>query len=149
MKKLVWLFGVLLALSFAFPHGIRLPKAPTVPVTPDTGTKETDSKIIAALAGSSQEERSRIIGVYSGMKFVLNRDAGQLISTTERWSVYQANTLKLAIETPGKFPGLDTAIENVFVTTVGTDDVLPGNNDTRNKLVTACDIVINSVNAVK
>jgi hypothetical protein len=43
-----------------------------------------------------------------------------------------------------KYPGLDEAIEQVFLTTLGTDDVLPGNEQTRSKIVEACDVIINS-----
>jgi hypothetical protein len=51
--------------------------------------------------------------------------------------------LQLAIDTPGKYKGLDDAIETVFLKTVGTD-VMPNNPDTQKKLVTACEIIANS-----
>jgi hypothetical protein len=60
---------------------------------------------------------------------------------TERWSDFQANTLQLAIETSGKYSGLDVAIENVFKTQLGTDDVLPTDSATQQKIIKACQIV--------
>jgi hypothetical protein len=82
---------------------------------------------------------------------VLRRDNGRLIKTTEQWATYQARMLNLSVDgtsIKGKYPGLDVAIDNVFVrvlgTTPGANDVLAVNADVLAKLVKACEIVANS-----
>lgn len=140
MKKIVWLFGGLLLLSFFAPDPgqWRLPKAPAAPEGP------VDERIVSILRAATPEDKARVRDVYSALKTILARDAGKRVATTEQWSDWAANTLQLAIDTPGKYKDLDLAIEGVFLATVGTDDVLPGNEDTRKKLSTACDIIVNS-----
>lgn len=142
MKKLVLLFGVLFALSIVFPNGISLNLGKTV-VEPG----ETDSKIVSLLKGATPADRGRIIGIYDGMRTVLSRDVDKnlnRINTTEKWAELQSRTLELAVDQVGKYPGLDTAIEDVFMRVVGTDDVLPVNPETHQKLLKACEIVANS-----
>ncbi len=141
-KVLLWLAGALLAVSILFPNGpdvFRAP-APVVPVVP----KVTDAAVLKILAPATPAELTRIEGVYSALAAILPRDAGKLIVTTEQWETLQANTLKLAIESPGKYVDLDEAIETVFLKTVGTDDVLPNNAETQKKLVIASEIVANT-----
>lgn len=152
MKKFVaWLAGLLLLWSIVFPNGLPIkPGAPVTPVTPVTPAGETDGKIVELLTGSDPADRARIRDVYLALKTILQRpSAPTLISTTEKWAELHARTLNLAIEEAGKYPTLDQAIEQVFLTTVGTDDVLPGNPDTLKKLTEACDIVANSASAAK
>lgn len=149
MKKFAaWLAGLLLLWSIVFPDG--LPIKPVTPVVPVSPTGETDGKIVELLAGSDAEDRARIRDVYLALKTILQRpSAPTLISTTEKWAELQARTLNLAIDEVGKYPTLDQAIEQVFLTTVGTDDVLPGNPETLKKLTEACDIVANSAAVAK
>jgi hypothetical protein len=142
MKNFVWLAAALLLLSFVYPNGPTLPVAPAV--APDG---PTDSAILKILEPATAADKGRIRDVYSALAAVLKRDKLKppaRITTTEQWADLQANTLQLAIDTPGKYPGLDEAIETVFKTTVGTDDVLPSNDDTRNKLIAACDVISNT-----
>ena len=89
-------------------------------------------------------DRANIGGIYTGLKTVITRDNGQSVNNTERWSALQARTLQLAVDQVGKYPGLDKAIEAVFLAEVGTDDVVPVTPDTVTKLVKACDVIINS-----
>lgn len=124
MKKLVWIAGLVVLLAFAFPNGFEMPvpapapaPAPVVPVAP------SDPTIVKILEVATPEDRNRIIGVYSGLRTVLSRDNGVRLNNTEKWAEVQAATLQMAIETPGKYPGLDVAIENVFKTAVQSDDV--------------------------
>lgn len=132
--------GVLL-LAFLFPEGVAPQPVTPDPATPVAPAVPVDAGVQQALAGASAADRNRIVGVYDALAAVLTRDGGKRINTTEKWAEFQANTLQLAIDTPGKYPGLDVAIENVFKTTVGTDDVLPTNEATREKLVNACAII--------
>jgi hypothetical protein len=150
MKKLVWVAGLLLVLAFLFPNGLPIPAvAPAPPDAPVAPAGPTDAKLVEILTPAAAEDLSRIAGIYDAMKTILTRDKGELVNTTEKWSLWHTNTLTRAVDTPGKYPGLDEAIEAVFAQAVGTDDVLPANVETRAKLISACDIILNSVAAVK
>lgn len=140
MKKLVWVAGLVLLFALVFPNGISLPTPKPVPV-PAPVDAPTDAEIVKILSEATPDDKAHVAAVYDAMAAVLKRDNGVRIKTTERWSDYQANTLQLAVETPGVYPGLDAAIEAVFKREVGTDDVLPNNPETQQKLVKACEIV--------
>lgn len=146
MKKLVALAAVGLVLfSVAFPNGVSVPflsGRPAVVVPDDAISAEPDAAIVAALRDASSADRGRIVGVYTGLRTVLRRDKGERVSNTEKLAELHANTLQLAIDSVGKYPGLDVAIDNVFKTTVGTDDVVAASPDILNKLVKACETVI-------
>ena len=150
MKKLVWVAGLLLLVSLVFPNGLPL-KPLTVPA-PEVVVPEgpTDATIVKLLTPATPEEKARVISVYSGLIHVLQRPkAAELLTTTEKWELTQQNTLQLAIEEPGKYPGLDEAIESVFAKSVGTDDVVAVTPDVLKKLVEACTVVVNSATAAK
>jgi len=146
MKKLVWLAAALLAVSFLFPNGFKFPSPLPEPPTPEPVVAvEPDAEIVKILETASTADKRRIGDVYAGMKAVLTRDGGKRVSTTEKFADFHANTLQLAVNhQPGTYPNLDVAIDRVFKTIVGTDDVLPTNDDTLKKLLTACDVVIAS-----
>lgn len=139
---MLWIAGALLAVSVLFPNGpaAAFSAKPAAPVAP----KVTDKTLLEILKPATPEDLARINGVYSALGVVLARDSGERVTTTEQWAELQARTLQLAIDTPGKYKGLDDAIETVFLKTVGTDDVMPNNPDTQKKLVTACEIIANS-----
>lgn len=145
MKKLVLAAGILLAVSFVFPNGLPIslntPEKPT-PVSPDVEPVTPDDKIVEILSKATREDRARIVGVYSGMAAVTRRDKGARLNTTEKWAEYQANTLQMAVDTPGKYPGLDVAIEAVFAQALGTDDVLAITDVVSAKLAKACDTIV-------
>lgn len=148
MKKFVWIAGALLLFSLMFPRGFPLPKFPVapvvpapVPVTPDV---VDDAEMTTILSAASAGDKSRIVSVYSGLRVVLLRDAGKRVNTTEKFAELQANTLQLAIDTPGKYPGLDVAIERVFAAAVGTKDVVAVTPEIQKSLVQACDVIIAS-----
>lgn len=142
---LVVLAGILLAVSLLFPNGPQVvePAAPTAPVV----SHATDAKIVELLATAAAADKLRIRDVYTALEAVLARDLAKppaRITTTEQWAELQANTLQLAIDAPGKYPGLDVAIEAVFLAKLGTDDVLPGTAATRAKLIDACATIASS-----
>lgn len=124
MKKLVWAAAALLGFAIVFPDGISfsgLSKPdPTPAVVVD---KVTDSKIVELLADADKKDKARIASVYSALASVLKKDNGQRINTTEKWAELHASTLGLAIDSPGKYPGLDVAIEDVFYKVVGTEGI--------------------------
>lgn len=146
MKKLALAAGLLLLLSVVFPDGPRL-QGTTKPVSrPAVSAGPRDAEIVKLLANSDAADRARIYDVYTSLKTVLQRPtAPARITTTEKWEELHGHTLDLAIEQVNKYPGLDVAIERVFQTAVGTDDVMPGNAETLKKLGEACDIIANSV----
>jgi hypothetical protein len=145
MKKLVWVFGLLLVLSFFVPIGGGAKPTPEPAPVPAPPT-ETDARIVGALASAAPEDRARIASIYTGLRTVLARDNGEFVNNTERFAVLQANTLKLAVEQVGKYPGLDVAIEGVFKTAINTDDVVSLTPEVVAALCKACDIIINSTN---
>lgn len=146
MAKLTWLAGALLVVSFVFPNGLASLGTKPVPVTPDApvGPVVTDPTIVKLLANATTADRSRVTGIYSALAFVLKRDGAKLITTTEQWALLQANTLQAAVETPGKYAGLDVAIEAVFAAALGTDDVMSVTPEVEQKLITACETIANS-----
>lgn len=141
MKKLVLVAGILLLLSLVFPNGVKLPPLITPVVVPASPDVEVDATIAKLLGNATAEDKARVAGIYDGMAYVLKRDAGKRLNTTEKWAEFQANTLQLAVEQVGKYPGLDVAIEAVFARSVGTDDVLPATPETQQKLLKACEII--------
>lgn len=143
MKKLVALAAVGLVLfSFVFPNGVALPTRPPVVQPDDVITAIPDSAIVSLLSDASDNDRTRIVGVYTGLRTVLLRDKGARVSNTEKLAELQANTLQLAIDEVGKYPGLDVAIDNVFKKVVGTDDVVAVTPQVVSNLVKACETVI-------
>lgn len=147
MKRIVWLAAAVVLLAFLFPNGVSLPSpapgpAPVPPVVPEPVL--TDDALVTLLANADAGDKNRIVGVYTGLHTVMARDNGVSIKNTEKFSLLHARTLKLAIDTPGKYPGLDEAIEGVFLKALGTDDVVPMTPEMLAKVLTACDIIINS-----
>lgn len=150
MKKLVLVAGLLLITSIVFPNGPRFPSVKPEVTRPVVESVPTDAEIVKLMTGSDIADRARVYDVYTSLKKVLQRPtAPARITTTEKWEEVHGNTLDLAIEQVNKYPGLDAAIERVFKTAVGTDDVLPGTPETLKKLTEACDIIANSVAAAK
>lgn len=142
MKKLVWFLGTLLVLSFVFPDGIHIDGVPSVVVPDDSPTDPTIKKL---LASATPEDKARVNGIYSGLRAIIKREQfGDMVPTTEKWALLQANTLMLAVEQVNKYPGLDVAINDVFKQQLGADEVLAVNSDVVNKLATACEIIANS-----
>lgn len=150
MKKLVWVAGLLLVTSLVFPNGPQFNWSKPKPGPEPAVTVKTDPEIVKLLTGSPAEDRARVRDVYVSLKKVLQRPtAPQRIATTEKWEELHAATLELAIDQVGKYPTLDEQIERVFLAAVGTDDVLPGNPATLQKLMEACDTVAGSAAAAK
>jgi len=157
MKPVVWFAGLIVLIAFLFPNGLPLnfpvnpPSPPPVVPVPPAPVIETDDAVLAALKPATAVDRAHVAGTYLGAIDVLRRDNGKLIKTTEQWARYQARMLDLSVAgtaIKGKYPGLDLAIDNVFVRVLGTE---PGNNEVLAvdpavlaKLIKACEIVANS-----
>jgi hypothetical protein len=141
-KFLVLVSGLVLVLSFVQPYVLPFGPADKPPaVAPNA---EVDADIVVTLRNAEVADKRRVVGVYQGLKTVLTRDAGKRVANTEQWAELQARTLEMAIDTPGKYPGLDRQIEAVFLRCVGTDDVVPTNAETQRNLIRAADIIANS-----
>lgn len=151
MKNLVWIAGLILVLSFVFPDGITLPQKPEPTPTPVVPVAPVDTALATILGPAAKQDKARVVSVYTGLKTVLQRDNGQRVNNTEKFAELQSNTLQLAIDTPGKYPGLDVAIDNVFKNAVAGDqkDIDPGvvqavTPELQARLVKACDTIIAS-----
>ena len=142
-KILLLVSGILLLVSFVFPNGATFAKKPVPPVVPTPVVTPSDETISKILLTATSEDRQRIHDVYSAAAVVLQRDTtnAQRLTTTEQWSSAHAHILQLAIDTPGKYPGLDSAIEAVFRAAVGTDDVASITPEISKKLIHACEVV--------
>jgi hypothetical protein len=144
MKKLVWLFGILLALSFVLPHVANVTTQPTVPAVPALSDVKKDAKIVEILAPATAADKARVVSIYTGLRNVLARDKGNLVNNTEKFYFLHGNTLTNAVEQVNKYNGLDLAIEAVFFNAVKTKDVIPVTAEISTALCNACDIIINS-----
>jgi len=149
MKKLVLVAAVLFGLSVAFPDKFDslthvFDRPVVVEESDGVPVEATDSAIKKVLRNATAADRARIVSIYSGMYRVLKRDAGERISNTEKLAEYHANTLQLAVEQVGKYPGLDVAIDDVFKGTLGSTDVLPVKGEVLDNVLKACAVVVSS-----
>lgn len=147
MKKLVWIAGALLLLSILYPNGIDLGGLSTPAVPAPAVDATPDATIVRLLSGADRADKTRIVGVYRGLKTVLTKDGGKRVNTTEKFAELQANTLQMAIEKPGKYAGLDAAIETVFQNAVKSSKadagvVNPMTPELQAKVIKACEVVI-------
>jgi hypothetical protein len=149
MKPLVWVAAVILGFSLVFPNGIDVTKfVPSAPTVPDTDAA-SDPRVVKALTGADGADKLRIVSVYRGLRNVMTRDNATRVNNTEKWAELQARTLQMAIDKPGKYPGLDVAIEAVFFDAVQDKNTDAGvvnaiTPEVQAKLVKACDTVIAS-----
>jgi hypothetical protein len=123
-----WILGavvVFAALQF-------LPKGP--PRSAATGPVAT------VLESAPSSDRARVASIYSSLADVVERDGGKLIPTTAVWRAIYADALRLAAggtDLPGKYPGLDKAIEEVLAQHYPLDN-LPIDPVLAQKIATAC-----------
>ena len=78
-----------------------------------------------ALAPASGQDRERVSAFYGALADVVERDAG-VVSSVGQFREVHARSLDLAFkgtDLPGKYPGLDRAIDQQLAMAVGTDDV--------------------------
>ena len=79
-----------------------------------------------ALRNASPRDRARVASVYEALADITARDAGQQMTTLASWRAVHASALRLAAggsDLPGKYPGLDRAVEDVFAKHFPADDV--------------------------
>lgn len=116
----------ILAAAVLFAAFQFLPKGP--PRSAATGP------VAVALSSASSADRARVASIYSALADLIERDGGTLIPTTAVWRAIYADALRLAAggtDLPGKYPSLDTAIEQVLgqhypLENVAIDKVMAG-----------------------
>jgi hypothetical protein len=100
-----------LAWSFYTPSQVT-PPAPKNPVT-------------AALSPASKQDKARVAAFYSAFADVMEREP-EVSKTVGSFRELHARSLDRAFkgtDLPGKYPGLDVAINDLLVAAVGKDDV--------------------------
>lgn len=90
-------------------------------------------------------DRAYLSAFYDATKFVITQDGERstpIIGDTDKFTVFHAGSLQLAIQKKnvGKYPGLDKAIDAVFLNAAGAD-VKAIDRDTREKLLAACNVL--------
>jgi hypothetical protein len=96
--------------------------------------------VSTALASASSADRARIASVYAALADVVERDGGRLIPTTAVWRAIYSDALRLAAggtDLPGKYPGLDKAVEEVLSTHYTLDN-LPIDKVMAGKIAAGC-----------
>lgn len=91
------------------------PVAPVVPASP----------VARCLQSASKQDRARVSAFYSALADVVERDAS-VITTTGLFRAIHSNSLDLAFkgtDLPGKYQGLDVAIDERLRSAVGLDNV--------------------------
>lgn len=114
MKHLFALAAGLALVWAFFPQGGIAPVVvpPTSPVT-------------AALSPASRQDKARVAAFYAAMADVVEREPS-LATTVGGFRELHARSLDRAFkgtDLPGKYPGLDLAIDQKLVEAVGKDDV--------------------------
>lgn len=90
-------------------------------------------------------DRQYLASFYDATAFIVTQDGGRstpIIGDTDKFTVFHSGSLQLAIEKKnvGKYPGLDKAIDSVFLNALGAD-VAAIDADKRAKLIAACNVL--------
>jgi len=73
--------------------------------------------VATAMRSAPSTDRQRVASIYASLADLIERDGGSTIATTAIWRAIYSDALRLAAggtDLPGKYPGLDTAIEEVL-----------------------------------
>lgn len=109
---------VAIALVWAFaPSRTVVPPAP--PIAPVQG------QVAVALKDATKQDKARVSAFYFALADVSERDPS-LVKTVGDFRALHAKSLDRAFagtDLPGKYPGLDVAINDQLVAAVGKDDV--------------------------
>lgn len=98
-----------------------------------------------ALRSATPRDRARVASIYKALGDITARDAGQQITTVGTWRAVHASALRLAAggtDLPGKYPGLDVAVDAVLKESLGSLDDVPMTREVVGKLVTGCGTVV-------
>lgn len=123
----------------------RPPAQTVVTPTPSEEALKWAEPLKAILPKMLPSDRLYMSRFYDAMVFVLNQDKGRkpaIIATTDNFVVFHAGSLNMAIEKAkvGRYPGLDSAIDQVYFAAVGAD---PAQVDDakREKLIEASNVL--------
>ena len=104
--SLVWSF---------FPAGVTIPK----PTPPPAGP------VAVSLVNANKPDRQRVSAYYAVLADTIQRDPG-IIKTVGQFRELHGRSLDLAFkgtDLPGKYPGLDLAMDQTLAAVVGMEDV--------------------------
>jgi len=96
-----------------------------IPPKDTAGPSGPQSKVQTILKSASQQDKARVRAYYTAMADVVSRD-DHIIATVGKWRKANADALDLAFkgtDLPGKYSGLDVAIDELLVKAIGKDDV--------------------------
>ena len=131
--------------------GVKWPQLPlpaaavAVAAKPPADQLAWATELKAILPKMLPSDRQYLAAFYDATKFVLTQDGERstpIIGDTDKFTVFHAGSLQLAIQKKnvGKYPGLDKAIDSVFLAAAGAD-VKALDKDTREKLIAACNVL--------
>jgi len=94
--------------------------------TPGEAAKRWVEPLRGKVSGMLPADRQYLANFYDAMQFIVSRDAKRdpgIMATNADFATFHAGSLKSAIdrEDVGKYPGLGTAIDEVFVNALGAD----------------------------
>ena len=120
----------------------------------EVGQKQLDSAkadLVAIVAKMLPADRQYMACFYDAVAYVVEQDGGRslpVIGDSEKFAIFHAGSLQLAIEKKavGKYPGLDTAIDRVYLAICGADvgplaDKAAGGGTRREKFVQASQLL--------
>lgn len=126
-------------------HAPVLAAACLVVVSMIPASQPAAGPVADALRNASPRDRARVASVYRALADVTARDSGQQIATLASWRAVHASALRLAAggtDLPGKYPGLDVAVDSVLANAVGSLEDVPMSRDVVQKLVAGCNSVV-------
>jgi len=131
--------------------GLKWPQMPKPAAVAAVAAKPTAeqlawaSELKAILPKMLPSDRQYLAAFYDATAFVLKQDGERstpIIGDTDKFTVFHAGSLQLAIQKKnvGKYPGLDKAIDAVFLAAAGAD-VKAIDKATGEKLIAGCNVL--------
>jgi hypothetical protein len=96
--------------------------------------------VATAMRSAPSTDRQRVASIYASLADLIERDGGSTIATTAIWRAIYSDALRLAAggtDLPGKYPGLDAAIEQVLAEHYSLDN-LPIDKALAAKIAAGC-----------
>lgn len=101
---------------------------------------DVSGPVALALKSAPSTDRARVRSVYAALADLIDRDGGSRIATTALWRAVYQDALRLAAggtDLPGKYPGLDKAIEETLAKHYPLDN-LPIDKALAGKIAAGC-----------